>query len=222
MESIKPKLTQELLRLYARRCEEQGSCTVEKTFRAGEFLIHQGETPQKVFLLLKGAVKIYHSTLKGNEFLMAIVGPGEILGEAEILTGEPQTCSVKTLWESKVAVLSRKAYLDWLSEDKCFSLSVNQVLCYRLQNISTRAATHLSYPLEYSILKLFQRLAEEKKTTVLKITKNEIADYLGASVRSINRILKKYEEQKVIRTMKGEILILSLQALDKLMGAFEI
>ncbi len=222
MEAIKPKLAQDLLKLYARRCEERGSYTVEKTFHAGEFLIHQGVTPQKVFLLLQGAVKIYHTTSKGNDFLMAIVGPGEILGEAEILTDEPPNCSVKTLWESRVAVLSRKAYLDWLRDDEDFALSVNQVLCYRLQNISTRAATHLSYPLEYSILKLFQSLAEEKKSAVLKITKTEIADYLGTSVRSINRILKKYQEQKVITAKKDEILLPSLPTLEKLMGDFEI
>jgi CRP-like cAMP-binding protein len=222
METIKPQLAQKLLTMYARRCEEQQQFAAEKAVTAGDFLIHQGDMPQQLYLLLQGTVKIYHTTLKGNEVLMAIVGPGEILGEAEILTQEAHICSIKTLWESKVAVISKKEYLDWLGDDKDFSLAINQVLCYRLQNCSARAATHLSYPLEYSTLKLFLQLSEETQTSQLEISKTQIADYLGTSLRSVNRILKKYQEQEKISIERNKIYLPRPSVLEKMMADFEV
>ncbi len=221
MESIKPKFARKLLRAVERRIQIAPNQIKEKNVSAGAFIIKQGGDPKEAFVILEGNVKIYHATLKSNEYLMAIAGPGEIVGELEILTEEKNLCSAEALINCRVAVLDRNIYRKWLNEDHKFALLMNQILCSRLQKISTRAAEHLTYPLEYSFLKLIKASALKKSSQTIKISKNEISSYLGTSVRSVNRILKNLHNQKVLSISKNEIQILSMDFLEKFLSIHE-
>lgn len=222
MEALDSDLAHRLLDFYESKKEEGSAGLKERQLAAGDFLLHQGESSGKVYLLLEGSVKIYHTTLKGSDYLMALVGPGEIFGEVEILSGEPHICSVQALWQARVAVVPKELYLQWFTQDADFAVLVHQVLCSRLQRAGTRAALHMSYPLEYSLLQLFLRLAEERNSQRLTLGKREMADYLGTSVRSINRILKKFHENRLIVLGEAEVQIPSLEQLQSEMGKFEI
>lgn len=221
METIKPKLAQKILRMVEQKIRTDPNQVQEKNFSAGEHLIKQGDDSQEMFVILKGEVKIYYATLKSNEYLLAIAGPGEIVGEVEILTGEKSLCSVEILMDSRVAVFKKNIYKRWLQEKPDFALLINQILCYRLQKISTRAAVHLTYPLEYSVLKLIKESAFKKSSLTIKISRNEIANYLGTSIRSINRILRKLHNQELLIVSKNEIKILSMDFLNKFLAIHE-
>ncbi len=221
METIKPKLTQEFLSVVERRIRNNPNQIQEKPFSAGELLIKQGDDSQKIFVILKGKIKIYYSTLKGDEYLLAIAGPGELVGEVEILTGEKSVCSVEVLMDSRIVVFGKNTYKRWLQEEPDFALLINQILCYRLQKISARAAVHLTYPLEYSVLKLIKESALKKSSQTIKFSKNEIANYLGTSIRSINRILKNLHKQRLLLVSTKEIKILSMDFVDKFLSIHE-
>jgi len=220
MESINSQLTQELLQLYAIRAKQPDSQIREKSYQAGEVLIHQEGTPEEVFILLSGNVKVYHNTLKSNEYLVALEGPGEIIGEVEILTGEPYNCTVEALSQSKVGVMPKTAYQQWLQDEHDFALLVNRITCYRLQQFTKRAAAHLSYPLEFSVIIYLREQAHNRGSMNVDISKEEIANYLGTSVRSINRVLKNLQGKKVLKADKGNIHISSLDDLDRVMAAY--
>lgn len=148
MKSIRDELARELLAAYARRYKKEPSHIIELVVSPKATLITQGEVPENAFIILQGSMKIQLLTAKGSEYLVAIEGSGELLGEIEALTGEPATCSIIALTESRVARISADNYQKWLTEDHEFALLVNRIITYRLQETTKRAATHLSYPLE--------------------------------------------------------------------------
>ncbi|WP_147820781.1 Crp/Fnr family transcriptional regulator [Salidesulfovibrio onnuriiensis] len=217
MKSIPTELAQNLLAAYRRMRKAPGDC-MEKDMKPGETLIRQGESPQDVFLILDGRIKIHHGTPKGSEYLVAVEGPGEIIGEVEALTGERYTCSATAVKASRVAVIPRAAYGQWLERDHGFSLLVNQVLSHRLQEATKRSAIHLTYPLEYSVLRLLSILAEENGGPRLAVGKEELANYLGTHTRSINRILKDLQHKGVLKPSR-EIEIASMEELERAMQA---
>ncbi len=180
-----------------------------------EVIIEQDSAPKELFFILKGKMKISHTTLKGKEYLMAVAGPGELVGEVEILTDENHLCSVKAMTECRLGVVDKTTYRNWLGEDHGFSLLVNQALCYRLQKISTRAAMHLTYPLEHSLLRYIRDAVQAAPAQKLVVSKKELAEYLGTSPRSINRILKKLQEQEILYVSKDEISVVSMAFLEQ-------
>lgn len=173
MKALQNKLAQELLTAYEAGPPFLAHREIEMYLQAGELLIQQGDEPRNVFIVLEGAVKIYHSTMKSNDYLIAIEGAGEILGEVEILTGVAYSCSVTAVEKTKVAVIKKEQYQQWLKVDHDFALLINSILCDRLQKITKRAATHLSYPLEYSALRLLKLLSLDSQSITLSVSKGK-------------------------------------------------
>ena len=153
MKSIRSDLAGQLLKLVEKRMKTHPDQIIENKVSPGKVMIAQDGAPKELFFILQGTVKIFYTTLKGSEYLMAVAGPGELVGEVEILTNESHICSIKAITDSRLGVVKKTDYLDWLREDHNFSLLVNKAICFRLQKISARAAMHLIYPLEYSVLK---------------------------------------------------------------------
>lgn len=216
MKSIPSELARELRAAYTSRIERNAPTVSETSLAPGETLIHQGDTPKSVFIILEGRLKIHHITPKGTDYLVAVEGPGEIIGEVEALTGEPYTCSASGVKPAVVAAIPCRTYARWLKEDHGFALLVNQALCHRLQKATRRSAIHQSYPLEYSVLRLLRMLAEEARSRRVDVGKEEMAHYLATNTRSINRILKGLQERNVIRVGRG-VEIQSMEALDRAM-----
>ncbi|SDK94349.1 cAMP-binding domain of CRP or a regulatory subunit of cAMP-dependent protein kinases [Maridesulfovibrio ferrireducens] len=221
MEALHNKLALDLLKAYEVRSLSLAHQGLEVFLRAGENVILQGSAPKNVFIILEGAVKIFHSTLKSSDYLIAIEGPGEILGEVEILTGELYSCSVEAIENVRMAALTKEDYLQWLESDHDFTLLINKIICDRLQKITKRAATHLSYPLEYSVLKLLKLLSNDSNSRVLFVSKGEIADYLGTSFRSVSRVLSILYEREILKSGNGTIEIVSIDTLNNVLSAYE-
>ena len=53
----------------------------EVTLRRGEVLFEENDDADQLYIVTEGKVKLGHTTSDGRENLLAILGPGEILGE---------------------------------------------------------------------------------------------------------------------------------------------
>ena len=221
MENTRRKIAKALLSIYEGMSGRLKESLERKTVPPGHLFLRQGDKPTHLYIFLEGRARAYQTTPKGTEYLMDIMGPGELAGEVEILTGDPYMCSVESHTACKVVRFSKAVYLRWLREDPEFSLLVNKQLCFRLRGMGTRAATHLSYPLEYSVLKLFKDLKREERDDYLDFSRSDLADYLGTSQRSINRVLKKLQENRVIVCEETGIRLLSRPLLEELLQRHE-
>jgi hypothetical protein len=72
-----------------------------RTIKEGEFLVHQGDPGDSLFLLLDGVLSV---TMDGEN--VAEVGPGVVLGERAVLEGGIRTASLQASTPVRVAVAS--------------------------------------------------------------------------------------------------------------------
>ena len=70
METIKPELAHKFLKVVEKRI---GNQVEQKKVCAGDHLIRQGQDPLEMFVLLKGEIRIYYATTKGDEYLFKIL-----------------------------------------------------------------------------------------------------------------------------------------------------
>ena len=70
-----------------------------RTLKQGEFLVHQGDPGDSVFLLLDGVLSV---TMDGEN--VAEVGPGVVLGERAVLEHGIRTASLQAATPVRVAV----------------------------------------------------------------------------------------------------------------------
>ncbi|MFF4237244.1 Crp/Fnr family transcriptional regulator [Actinomadura geliboluensis] len=80
--------------LSTRTWESLVAAGAERRFRAGDVLLRQGDPPSHVLLLLEGRIKALLALPDGEILLLAVRGPGELLGEIAVLGGDDRSATV--------------------------------------------------------------------------------------------------------------------------------
>src|SRR5689334_14717734 len=68
-----------------------------RRFPRGNALAHSGQIGDRVLILLDGHVKLTRVTDDGRDVLLAIRGPGDLVGEQSAIDGLPRSASVVAL-----------------------------------------------------------------------------------------------------------------------------
>jgi CRP-like cAMP-binding protein len=79
-----------------------------RSIEKGQNVVVEGERNLNVYLLIHGHVEVLKKSLKagGEQQQIAILGPGEIIGEMSFIDSSPTSATVRTLEDSSLLVLS--------------------------------------------------------------------------------------------------------------------
>jgi CRP-like cAMP-binding protein len=95
-----------------------------QSLKAGDFLFKEGDPGDCAFVIESGQLEI----VRGDEVL-ALLGPGEMIGEMSLLDQLPRSASAKARVETKLRVLTRQHLDDKLEEgDPLLRLLLNMIL----------------------------------------------------------------------------------------------
>lgn len=169
-------------RLYE---EQNGEDIILKKYPKGEFIFEQTHRNNKVTIIKDGFVKCYFSEENGKDFIFEFLGKGEIVGEIEAICGTPCLCNIKTLSDVEVYSFSITYFKSIIDKNTEFSRLLIEELAKRIMNTSTRASFQQLYSIKHAASRLL--LLQEKQN--IKLSKTDMAAYLGIDVRSLNRII---------------------------------
>src|SRR5690348_13749970 len=83
----------------------------------GEFVVRPGGTPPGVFYIVEGLVKAYDITKYGEENLLIIRKPGELLGITVALTGHDRGVIYSTLAPTTLLLITKEQFLDYIHKN---------------------------------------------------------------------------------------------------------
>ena len=63
-------------------------------YRRGQILFVEGDSGDSLLLIVDGTLKAYSTSAEGEELSLAVVGPGETLGELTLADGGSRSASV--------------------------------------------------------------------------------------------------------------------------------
>nr|WP_121273201.1 Crp/Fnr family transcriptional regulator [Pedobacter schmidteae] len=173
--------------LYER--QERKENIIVKQYAKGQKLFVQNEKMTKVMLIKQGITKCFFTENNDKEYILEFLGKGEIVGEIELIRHISCLCNIEAITDVTVYAIAP----DYLSELIRNDLKLNNLLldvfAERIVNTSSRASYQQLYTVEHSL----SRLLELQSKQEIKLSKEDMAAYLGISVRSLNRTLKSFE-----------------------------
>ncbi|WP_422859958.1 Crp/Fnr family transcriptional regulator [Flagellimonas sp. S174] len=167
--------------------KKSGNQINEQVFEPKTTVLKQDRRYNSVYLIRQGIAKCYITDENGKEFIQEFLGEGMEFGELEIFSNNLTICSVTSVSELEVYSFSHSTYRTLLEEDPFFNQLVMKALADKIRYKAPRHSYQHSYPIKDNILRL-QRLFPEL-TEVLP--KKDIANYIGVTIRSLNRALKE-------------------------------
>ena len=182
-------------------------------FPAKKFLFMQSDLPQTMYYLVDGIVKMSFLNTDGSEKIIRFVKPGALLGECGVLLRRPYGLNASTVTECRLVAFDAKT-VDKLMRFKLdFVQHLTQSLCWKLWT-SGRQIADLSFEnLQGKVINALFLLAKEAGdvkpdgTHCLKITHQELANFIGASRASVTSVLNHLEDQQLLKKGFRQIMI---------------
>lgn len=171
-------------RLHAKREHEEGLSL--RTFPAGRSLLKQGESAFKVFIVKTGITKCFFSEENGKDYILEFLGEGEIVGEIEFLKQIKCLCTVEAVTKVEAYAIAVPFFRTLLETNLELNKLLLDELSERIINTSSRASFQQLYTVEHGLKKLLQLQSKLN----INISKEDMAAYLGITLRSLNRALK--------------------------------
>src|SRR6187455_1635019 len=98
----------------------------------GDVLFRQGERCASLHLIVKGQIKLFVQTARGDEKVIALVSAPGSLGEMALLLRRPYVMTAEATADSHVVELPGDTVLSHLHSNVNFMRSVLQAICTRL------------------------------------------------------------------------------------------
>jgi CRP/FNR family cyclic AMP-dependent transcriptional regulator len=113
---------------------------------AGETLFRAGEEGDGCYRLDRGVLKVNMTSPKGEERILAIIGPGSIVGELAIIDGRPRSASVIAVRDCELSFINRAAFKEYTAQHADVYKYLVDVLVSRLREAdeAIAAASFLS------------------------------------------------------------------------------
>ncbi len=162
-----------------------GQAILSRHFPKGHSLIDQGAETAHVFVIRSGIVKCSFAD-QDKEFILEFMGEGEVLGDLEAICKMPAISTVTAISALSVYMMDNASFRDLLLKHAAFNMAILETLAVKVANTGTRNARQQLNTLEHNLANLLEVLESEQ----VPCTKQELADYLGITLRSLNRLWK--------------------------------
>ena len=91
------------------------SALTTRTVVRGHVVFSEGESGDRLFVVLDGKVKISRAATDGRENLLAVLGPGEMFGELSLFDPGPRTATATAVAETQVVSMGHDQLKEFLS-----------------------------------------------------------------------------------------------------------
>jgi CRP/FNR family cyclic AMP-dependent transcriptional regulator len=195
-----------------------------QVYGKGEFIIRPGGMPQGVFYILSGLVKAYDITKYGEENLLIIRKPGEIIGLTWAITGEDRSIIYSTLERTELLQIGQAQFVDFLHSNPQAALPLLEMVIdmYRLhsERILNLEYRTVRERLVSFLLSMERRFGEKTPAgTVLRVPlrHQDIASSISTTRESVGRELGALERRGMLDYSQSTITLIDLDGLKNIL-----
>jgi CRP/FNR family cyclic AMP-dependent transcriptional regulator len=193
---------------------------IARRFSRDSILILQGESDDRVMILLAGRVKVGRVEQDGRELMLEIRDPGDLLGELAFVDGGPRVATVTTLEPVEALVMPAGALRAHLEATPRIAVVLLEIIARRLRESSvTRSKSGVADTmgrLAARILELADRYGqpcEDGVSFTSPLSRQDLAAWTGASPAGVAEALRSLRELGWITTERRSVVVADVDAL---------
>ncbi|MDR0365656.1 MAG: Crp/Fnr family transcriptional regulator [Bifidobacteriaceae bacterium] len=172
----------------------------------GEVLFNEDDNGDRLYLVQSGKVKLGRGAPDQRENLLAVIGPGEFIGELTLFDPGPRTATATAVTQVELLELSHQAMGDWLAQYPNAARYLLRALAHRLRR-TNEALGDLVFSdvpgrVAKALLDLADRFGEptdEGVHVTHGLTQVELAQLVGASRETVNKALSEFVARGWVR-----------------------
>lgn len=190
-------------------------------YPAGIVLFTERQTPQGVYVVVSGEVKLSMNSSDGKRLILRIAKAGEVLGLPAAINGGLSEITAETLHPARIAVIDRDDFLGFLRRHPEGYQALTVELSRHLDMVCGQLRTvGLSSSAPEKLARLLLDWSENGHTTEagtrfhFPLTHEEIGEFIGASRETVTRTLSVFKTRRLVSCHGATLTITSRLALE--------
>jgi CRP-like cAMP-binding protein len=197
----------------------------ERHFDANLAIFHEGDDAGSVIVLLAGRAKLTVPSSTGREVIVAVRGPGELLGELAALVDAPRSATVATIEPVDALIVSGSAFASFLEHHSRVALVILRLVAERLLYADLQQAQFATHDVvgrvAHRLVELTERFGVDSDDGIVldvPLSQEELAGWTGASREAVNKALQVLRSLHMIETGRRRFTVLDVDGLRRLAG----
>jgi CRP-like cAMP-binding protein len=194
---------------------------------ADQTLFLPGDPSDGCYRLDEGLLKVSVIAAAGGERILAILGPGALVGELSMLDGTPRSASVAALRESKLCFISSVVFEAFATAHPEVYRQGMILLASRLRATNDALAAAAFMSLKGRLARALLSLAEafghdvgNGRTLIRqKVTQSDLSAMAGISRENVSRILSDWKRSAAVSRLAGYYCLESRAAVERELDA---
>ncbi|MCL6605080.1 MAG: Crp/Fnr family transcriptional regulator [Paenibacillus sp.] len=182
----------------------------ETVYRKNNYIFREGESPDYVYFVVEGLIKISQSTEEGQGITLFLRQPEEMFGSAEAVTNTTRQRYARCLQNSTVIQLDRGIFQEMATKDPVFSYAIAAISSRRLLLTQRFVETLISRPVTWRLawfLVQSGRRSQNQIDVSLQLSHEELSYMIGCSRQTVTETLNKWRDRGLIDYTKKKITI---------------
>jgi CRP/FNR family transcriptional regulator len=188
----------------------------------GQYLYQAGDPFKSIFALRSGSLKTYLMSQDGNEHVIGIKMPGDLLGLSAI-NGEHFINSAKALETSSVCEIPYERLEELACMIPGLQHHLSSMMSREIQEEQEKVAICGKMPAEARLASVLVTLSERFASRGfsandfnLSMSRSDIANMLGLAVETVSRLFSHFQEEGLIKVERKHVQILDKEKLTAL------
>lgn len=171
-----------------------------RLYARGDVIFREDDPGDSLCVVVTGLVKVYRTSIDGDEMVLVTLGPSTVFGELPMVDGGLRSASAAAVEATTVLMLSRASLLEALRESPELVDRLLRSLGSMVRRLTDQTADLVFLDLHGRVAKLLLTLAEERgsgetdgRALDLGMTQTDLANMVGGSRQSVNQVLRSFE-----------------------------
>jgi CRP/FNR family transcriptional regulator len=186
-----------------------------KSFSKNDTILLEDNTPDFMYIVYSGKVKVIQTSVDGKEHILAIHKQGDFFGEMSLLDGQTAPASVVAMENVDIGLVSKKDFEEILMSKEKVLRQLNSMLCSRLRESWLKLKVLSFADAEQKLRAVLKLLSEQKgvndmRGTIisLRLTHQDIADYASVSRETVTRVIDRLTKENEIEVLSNKNILL--------------
>jgi CRP/FNR family cyclic AMP-dependent transcriptional regulator len=189
----------------------------------GQTLFRSGDTGDGCYRLEQGAVKVVMNSANDQSRIIAILGPGSVIGELSMLDGQPRSASIIAIQDCELLFLTRDAFRQYVrAHPNVFEL-LTAMLVRRLREtdelLAATSFLNVKARLARAFLELSKHLGRDDGRGQIeiahRISQSDLAAMAGVARENVSRTLSEWREKKIVSQVAHYYRLHNVAALER-------
>jgi CRP/FNR family transcriptional regulator, cyclic AMP receptor protein len=189
-------------------------------YQKDEIIYFDGDTADKFFLIKSGRVRLFLTSIEGNELTLAILGENTVFGESSYFGNSPRLTSVSALTDVELFSVDLHMLMASFTDNPNLMVEMFALMAKRIHSLAAQVYNMNFFSADKKVAYILVHLGTYFKKEIsnnysIDYTHEDISRLIGTARTTTTKVLKLFEQKGWISLAYKNIIVLNEDSLKE-------